>query len=250
MTDKLKIAEIVAGSHLYGYATPESDIDTRYVFLHTDINYVIGLGRYEHQDGIKDGRDEFGWEFRHFITLLRKMNTNVLELVYAPRNEFVVLSDTFEFIRDNHHDLCDSEQLSKCIKGYIFNERRLVLGDRTGLLGSKRKLALEKYGYSPKNAANFLRLCESAIVFYKYGYFPAKLINDSYIENVPLMIDIRKNPGNYTKTEIINLLDDAEFRSTEAFVKRQVHYKFDEEVANDIIYEAYEPMLEKYGNNR
>jgi predicted nucleotidyltransferase len=43
------LCEYLGGSHLYGTNTPDSDIDTRGVFMNTDPSKILGLDRFDHE---------------------------------------------------------------------------------------------------------------------------------------------------------------------------------------------------------
>lgn len=163
------LAKYLGGSHSYGLATPESDKDERYVFLHTDIPRILGLNRYDHESKQTNGEDSFGWELRHALNLLKKGNTMVLEILY--NEEWLEITEEFKYIQSFRNQLIDSRKLYKCLRGYCFSERQLVLGKRTGVLGGKRKEALERLGYSYKNLVQFLRLCLAGLSFFKKVFF-------------------------------------------------------------------------------
>jgi hypothetical protein len=100
MSDKLRkyaaencILEIVAGSHLYGTSTPESDEDYVGVFLPPP-EYVLGLQSVQEvdfsvKDKSEDGKntadavDRKLYEFRKFINLALQNNPNIIEILFT-----------------------------------------------------------------------------------------------------------------------------------------------------------------------
>lgn len=80
------IAKITAGSRLYGLDTPESDTDTRGVFLSTSPSDILGLGRFEIFK--RESEDAVFFELRHFLAGLKRTNTNMLELLHADEEDF------------------------------------------------------------------------------------------------------------------------------------------------------------------
>ena len=112
-------------------------------------------------DESRTGWDSFGWELRHALNLLKKGNTMVLEILY--NDVWLEVTEEFKSIQSFRDKLIDSHKIYKCLRGYCFSERQLVLGKRTGVLGGKRKEALERLGYSYKNLVKFLRLCLAVV---------------------------------------------------------------------------------------
>jgi predicted nucleotidyltransferase len=165
------ICRIVAGSRLYGLDTPDSDVDTRGVFLNTGHAEILGLSR---EINIKSRvEDTLLVEFRHYLGHLRRTNTSAIELLFA--EGFEVLEDEFRIVRENRQRLIDSDRLFISLMGYIQSERRLANGDRTGELGGKRKEWLDRYGFSPKNFSHLLRLAHCGEAFFRTSVYPVCL---------------------------------------------------------------------------
>jgi hypothetical protein len=106
MKDKLReqaqencILEIVAGSHLYGTSTPESDKDYVGIFMPPE-EYIYGLKSVQEIDfsitdkndegkNTKDAVDKKLYEFRKFINLALGSNPNILEILYVPEDKII-----------------------------------------------------------------------------------------------------------------------------------------------------------------
>ena len=79
----------ITGSHSYGMATENSDIDARFVFAAKDSFYLGFTGK----DSFSiNGEDVSGYEFKKFIWLAYKNNPSVLEMLFIP-DEFVLFTD-------------------------------------------------------------------------------------------------------------------------------------------------------------
>ena len=233
------IAKYYGGSTSYGLATPESDLDVRFVFLNTDYSKIIGLDRYEHECRQSNGEDSFGWELRHYLNLLKNGNTMCLEMLY--NDNWIELSEEFKLIQSERNNLIDSHKLYKCLKGYCHSERRLVLGERTGVLGGKRRTHLEKYGYSYKNLIQFLRLCLAGSVFFKEGYFP---VNIREVDKYNVLFSIKTHPEICNKEEAIKMMEEYETKLNEAYNDIQFIYHYDCKIANELCYRLYMPILD------
>ncbi len=231
---------MLGGSHAYGLNTASSDLDKRGVFCNLEINKVIGLDRFEHQDIKIEGKDEFYFELRHFLCSLRKTNTQALEILF--NNQWLDIEPEFEMIIQNRFELLDSAKLYKSLKGYIFGERRLVNGEKKGLLGAKRREALEKYGYSFKNAVQCLRLCWAGRVFFTKGYFPVNIPKEDKGFGQFLM-EIKTRPDKFPREAITVFINEEEHRLDYAFDNRTVDYRFNEKIANQICLDIYYPII-------
>lgn len=235
------LCNYLGGSISYGLNTPTSDRDERYLFLNTELSKVIGLERQEHESRQTDTEDRFGWELRHFLKLLHKGNTMCLEMLY--NDQWIECTDEFKYIQSFRTQLIDSHQLYKCLRGYCHSERALVLGERTGVLGGKRHEHLKTYGYSYKNAVQFLRLCLCGSGFFQDGKFPVN-IRSHILGDV--LFDIKTHPEKYSKDEIIKLMDKYEENLQLSYNTIQVEYKYNLELANRLCYELYMPILKEY----
>lgn len=244
------LAKMVGGSHLYGLNTPESDIDERYIYSYTDIARIIGLDKTECIDSRDGVTDDLGYEVRRFLQLLRKTNTQVVEMLFAPKESFSVLTPVFEKVRERRMELIDQEQFYKSMRGYIQSEIRLANGERTGNLGGKRKAQLDKYGYSPKNFVQLIRLCKCGISYFIDGDYPVK-IGDKYPELAKRLLEIKTQPELFTKERLNEMVRDMEVDLQKAYAFRQTTTAvshFDSNLANEILFDTYFPILEKHKN--
>ena len=235
------LCNYLGGSISYGLNTPTSDKDERYLFINTDISKIIGLERQDQEIRQKDGEDKMGWEIRHFLNLLHRGNTMCLEMIY--NDKWILVTDEFTHIQAHRTNLIDSHVLYKCLRGYCQSERALVLGKRTGVLGGKRREHLEKYGYSYKNAVQFLRLCLCGKVFFQEGYFP---VNITSIDTEKLLLNIKLHPEEYTKDNVVEFMDRYERSLEESYNSIKVVYKYDNNIANQICYDLYMPLLKQH----
>ncbi len=232
------LCKYLGGSISYGLSTPTSDKDERYVFLHKDYSYIIGLDRYEHECHQNDTEDIFGYELRHFLNLLHQGNTSCIEILY--NDVWLELSPEWKYIQNYKTNLVDSNKLFKCLMGYCFSEKKLVLGERTGVLGGKRREHLEKYGYSYKNLVQYLRLCLCGKVMFQTGTFPVNI--RSYDPN-DLLYSIKTKPELYTKDNAIKLMDEYQKMLTKSYDEIKYNYKYDIDIANKICYDLYVPVI-------
>lgn len=237
------LAKYLGGSISYGLNTPESDRDERYVYIHTDYSKILGLEKDNFKCIQNDVVDSFGWEIRHFLGLLRNGNTMSLEMMF--NNTWIEASQAWIYIQTFSNQLISSHKLFKCLEGYCHSERRLTLGERTGVLGGKRKGHLDTYGYSYKNLVQYLRLCLCGRIFFQDGVFP---VNVRSLPEGDLLYSIKTNPGKYSKEDASKLMDEYERLMKESYDSIKVVYEYNEDIANKLCYDLYMPILDP--NNR
>lgn len=242
----LVLCSFLGGSHAYSLANENSDIDERGVFLNEDISYIVGLDTNNKSQKFTDkrssGEDVFYYELRKFLESLRKTNSQAVELLF--NKKWISLDGRFEkYILGAKHAFLDSEYFYHSLKGYIHNEKRLMNGERTGLLGSKRKNNLEQFGFSYKNCCQILRLLHSSTIFYRTGEFPVDMSRE---EIHPLLMQIKTRPDLFTKKEVNELVDRYEPLMHEAFLNREIDYKFDNDYANWVCAKFYAPIIFNY----
>ena len=236
------IVKTLLGSRGYGLAVPDSDFDRRGVFIHTEVSKIIGLQRFDHQNQKVGENDEVYYEVRHFLNQLKSGNTTALELLFCERVEEFTIQ--WQLIRNNAFQLMDAKKIFDSLRGYMFGERRLMNGERTGQLGGKRKEALDKFGYSPKNGIQLIRLAWAGKILFQKGYFPVNVKKED--ENLAqLLLDIKTNPTAYSVEQINALADKAEKELIDSFEQRKFNYHFEEEVAEKLVLDIYFPRLQE-----
>lgn len=245
------LAKILGGSHSYGLNTPESDVDERFLYVHDTIEDIIGLGKNVFVDNRNTKEDVYGSELKHFLLNLQRGNTQAIEMLCTERKDYIEAHPIYlEKLVNNVRSLIDPDRLYQSLKGYAYNELRLANGERTGDLGSKRKAALEKYGFSPKNFSHLLRLLHCGIGFFNLGWYPVNIMK-LQPEVGQHLLDIKTHPENYTKEglneEVAKLSEKfhASYLSNKTWINET--YSFNTEVVNQIIYDIYYPILGKIG---
>ena len=237
------IGKFQGGSFAYGLSTPESDLDYRWVFLHTDFSKIIGLNKQDHDAAAnEESNDNFGYELRFFLKLLQKGNSQATELLW--NTNWIQKTPEFDLIQSHKFKLMDSEKLFRMLLGYINGEKRIITGQNTGKLGEKRKVQLEKFGYSFRNVVHALRLLRTGILFFKYNIYPVNIVEQDK-DYGKFILDVKTNPQNHKVDNLIRLIENQEQELKETFDTRYLNHKFDIDVANEICYSLYIPILNK-----
>ena len=233
------ICKILAGSRLYGLDTPDSDVDVRGVFLNTNYKEILGLDKNEIFKK-EDEKDTFYFEFLHFMKSLRKTNTQSLEILFS--ENFLESSEEFEELRKNKYKFIDSKKLFSSLLGYIHNEKRLAVGERTGELGSKRKKQLDLYGFSAKNFSHLLRLAYCGKIFFETDHYPLN-IGEHNSKFRDFLFSIKTEPQKYTKDELIEYSEKSVVDLEKSFENRKNNFVFDVDLANYFCLKFYYPFL-------
>lgn len=137
---------VESGSRAWGFASPDSDYDIRFIYKH-DLDYYLSL--WEQPDVIEfmteEDLDGSGWDLRKSVKLLAKSNAPLLEWLYSPvvyfENEVFVnqmralAKDCFSPIACLHHylgttknfmDVCQAEEVK--LKSYFYALRTALAG--------------------------------------------------------------------------------------------------------------------------
>ncbi|OOV29084.1 nucleotidyltransferase [Flavobacterium sp. LM5] len=137
---------VESGSRAWGFASPDSDYDIRFIYRH-DLDYYLSL--WEQHDVIEfmteDDLDGSGWDLRKTVQLLAKSNAPLLEWLYSPvvyyENETfatqmrALAKDCFSPIACLHHYLgttkkfmavCEQDEVK--LKSYFYALRTALAG--------------------------------------------------------------------------------------------------------------------------
>ena len=135
-----------SGSRAWGFASPDSDYDIRFIYKH-NLEYYLSL--WEQPDVIEfmttDNLDGSGWDLRKTVRLLAKSNAPLLEWLYSPvvyiENEAFahtlreVAQKCFSPIACLHHylgttknfmEICQAEEVK--LKSYFYALRTALAG--------------------------------------------------------------------------------------------------------------------------
>ena len=135
-----------SGSRAWGFASPDSDYDIRFIYKH-DLNYYLSL--WEQTDVIEfmteDDLDGSGWDLRKTLKLLAKSNAPLLEWLYSPvvyyqdeafANEmrrlaekcFSPIACLYHYLgtTKNFMDVCTAEEVK--LKSYFYALRTALAG--------------------------------------------------------------------------------------------------------------------------
>ncbi|MEL1254430.1 nucleotidyltransferase domain-containing protein [Flavobacterium sp. DGU38] len=137
---------VESGSRAWGFASPDSDYDIRFIYKHKPEYY---LSLWEQSDVIEfmteDDLDGSGWDLRKAIKLLAKSNAPLIEWLFSPvvyleNEEFAkqmreIATECFSPIAVLHHylgttknfmEVCEMEEVK--LKSYFYALRTALAG--------------------------------------------------------------------------------------------------------------------------
>lgn len=130
------IFKSIAGSHLYGTNTPESDEDIRGIFIPSKEYFYGFLNNTKHyRSNIEDIEYH---EIRQFLKLILDNNPSSLELLFIPENKWIISSKEWEEIISNRKYFI-SKKCKFTFSGYAFSQLHRIKRHRSWLLNPPTK---------------------------------------------------------------------------------------------------------------
>lgn len=123
-----------SGSRGWGFASPDSDYDVRFIYIHPLPWYLrVGAARDVIEIPISDELDINGWELRKTLGLLKKGNATLIEWLDSP----VVYRADADFIAAMRHAAQQTHQAERSFHHYVHmarkNYREYLRGDTVRL---------------------------------------------------------------------------------------------------------------------
>lgn len=191
------IYEILYGSDAYGTTMQDSDNDIRGILLPT-IDECLSMKELKDVRVHNDEEDRVMYPIQKFFRLAVKSNPSVFEWLFVPENCIKIMTPAGKLIRDNR-EIFLSKELYHRFKGFAYSEFS-SLTKLTGETGLKRKRQILKFGFSPKNAMNVIRLMEQGIELLETSYLTMPRPNAEFLKNI--------KKGEISYKEITNLFDE------------------------------------------
>ena len=239
---------INTGSHMYGCSNMQSDFDRRgFVIEHAE--YLLGRNNFNQYENKNE--DIVIWGFSNFIYQLTKGSPNIFELLFAPKNKILQITDAGEYLLDNKNLFISKKQVipiagfahSEWLKSQLKTKDKKINNTYSNVenIGKKRKDSYEKYGYSLKNAYHAVRLLGQGKELAENGFitFPRP--------DADLLIDIRSGLLTFERVEAIVEKRDRELMIAidNTKLKKQPDIKKIDELYYDLISEKITNFFEK-----
>jgi len=129
--EKHTILRVIHGSHAYGLATPESDIDIRGVAIPPKEYFHGWLHKFSQYSENKNDTTIF--DIRKFFELAAKVNPNIIEILYVPDDCIQKITKEGEKIIE-HRELFLSQKVRYTFCGYAYAQLKRIKQHRHWLL--------------------------------------------------------------------------------------------------------------------
>lgn len=223
--DRKTLYKVRVGSHLYGLNRPESDEDYMGIFMPT-ADDLLGLKKVEEIDNstkessktrrnTSDDVDDKSYSLHKFMHLLLQNNPNIVEVLFANRDNILVDSPEFKELRENVDKLV-SFKVYYTFTGYAYSQKKklTVKAERYGSLVEAidkiEKMFTRKYleSTTSKLSEEEADLLNASLKYYK-GH---KGNTESFHKGMPLktiyekLVEERDNYGWRVKTDTFDTL--------------------------------------------
>ncbi len=132
---------IESGSRAWGFASPNSDYDVRFIYVHPK-DYYLSIDLENKRDVVEyeiiDEIDINGWDIRKALKLLLKSNPSLIEWLNSP----IVYTKNDDFFSEMHQIL----QKTYSLKSVIYHYHSMALSNYYKNL-QKKMVLLKKYFY-------------------------------------------------------------------------------------------------------
>lgn len=186
----IPIVNCIAGSHLYGVNTPDSDMDTMGLGVMTK-QEKLGLHHVEQQ-----GQDDHVvYELSKWVRLALNGNPTVLQLLFTHQSDHIVYAHPkWATWQQELRELVLTERCRSAFLGYLDGQRKKLLNNR----GQRQEL-IDKYGYDTKFAMHMLRLAVQGVEVVQHGGMTLPM---SGIWQ-DLLLDVRN--GKYSENTVLKM---------------------------------------------
>lgn len=134
-----------SGSRAWGFDSPDSDYDVRFVYTHP-IDWYLSTSEKRDTIDVMDGDfDAVGWELRKKLRLLKKSNVPALEHLFSPityieesasiKELRAIAKDCFSPVACMYHYLSMSKKYEEKLTGETVKLKNLFYALRTALAG-------------------------------------------------------------------------------------------------------------------
>jgi len=187
--------KVLAGSHAYGFATPESDKDTRGVCWEGDLKEVLGFGRFRQKED-KD-TDTIFHSFPRLVFLTAvKTSFTQLDITWAPEDCILEKDSWGEFLLNNKEKFLASRGIYDSCRGFARGQLHFVDRQRPEERLKREPQVIEYEKQYRKAQHHSLRTLWQAKYCFKNRVWPVRVVD--YDKNMAkLLMDIKKQAWSY-----------------------------------------------------
>jgi predicted nucleotidyltransferase len=163
------IFETLFGSHLYGLDTPSSDTDIKGIILPSRNEILLGNSKYHRTSttgsftakNTESDVDKSFYTLSFFIDLAIKGDSTAMDMLHAPYDKMIVVTDPWRFIQANRSDF-----YTKSMKAYVGYARKQAAkyGIKGSRLGELERCIAKIQEYSDTDVIGNVLIDESDVV--------------------------------------------------------------------------------------
>ena len=121
--------------------------------------YTFGLKTFEQFERFEGVWDVLIYDFKKAIRLLKKVNPNILQLLWTPEKHILKMDPCFQELIDIRHAFLSRDAVFNTFAGYANGQLHKMENQAyRGYMGEKRKGLVDKYGFDTKNAQHLIRI--------------------------------------------------------------------------------------------
>lgn len=168
----LVIFEAISGSHAYGLATADSDIDKRGIFI-APTEYNVSCYKKVEQVEVPN-EDTVYYELRKFLKLAGECNPNIIELLFMPADCVKFCSPAMYKIIA-HRDLFLSKKARHTFSGYAYAQLKRIVGHKKWIANPQPK--------DPPKISNYCKMIDDEGLVIKDVDIISDLSQDTFLVN-------------------------------------------------------------------
>jgi predicted nucleotidyltransferase len=216
------ILNVMVGSHSYGLATPESDVDKKGIaFLPVEEFFNMGETPEQHIEEANKGYIEDGeptdltiYTVQKYFDLASTCNPNIIEMLFGSKDNLIFVNDIGQKLIDNR-DVFLSKKARWSFVGYADSQLKRIKNHRAWLLNPpEKKPTREDYGLPPMPEISkdqrraFLKLV-SNILQRKRDYFDAYLEFQKIYEKIDWQQEMNElDTEDFKEVQTLMKIDD------------------------------------------
>ena len=180
------------------------------------------------------------WELVHFFKQLKSGSVKTVELLFSDTKSILQLDDQFDrLVLQNKFRFINTGRILSTTFGHGNSQFDKAIGVGSGLT-TEQKNSIAKYGYSPKNAVDCMRLFRCGRWMLNDNIYYVKIIKKS-VEFHKLLMDIRTFHDKYTIDDVHSLMtkERSDFEVVVNTRDTSNDLTFDEQYAIDVIKKIY-----------
>lgn len=132
-----RIVKHLAGSHAYGTATPESDVDYRGIFCADPVNLLTPFFTVNEVTDLTEEDTKY-YELSHFVKLCLDCNPNIIETLWVNREDVLETSPAYEFLRKHRHEFL-SRKIAHTTCGYAHAQLKRIKGHNKWIMNPQKE---------------------------------------------------------------------------------------------------------------